>query len=239
MIIDKKTIIVVRVPGSTHADLTCESILKAGGNAVCVPISKIERYQNEMMNAAAIVFPDGFSHLQTVLPGQYFGRYLSKVLSKSLIKFIKGGGWILGLHEGFYALVHSGILPGLDTKQVTIKCDAKRSFFLQWETIQCMKCRSPLVNHNDTYWLPRADDGVRILPETNDHLFQSKQAAFCYPDGSIAGICDVTGRVVGLISSPEYALHDWQDPRQNKKNRENEGDGLRFFKRFVEVVNHA
>jgi len=59
------------------------------------------------------------------------------------------------------------------------------------------------------------------------------------PSGSadnIAGVCDPSGRILGMMPHPErhsLPLHDPRWPRQGLKDK---GEGLRIFRRAVDFV---
>ena len=55
-------------------------------------------------------------------------------------------------------------------------------------------------------------------------------------DGDIAGICDVTGRIFGLMPHPERFLTKWNHPRWTRENVPEEGDGLAIF---INAVDYA
>ena len=55
-------------------------------------------------------------------------------------------------------------------------------------------------------------------------------------DADIAGICDRTGRIFGLMPHPERYLTKWNHPRWTRENLPDEGDGLAIFKNAVEYV---
>ncbi|MBN2711309.1 MAG: phosphoribosylformylglycinamidine synthase subunit PurQ, partial [Planctomycetes bacterium] len=62
------------------------------------------------------------------------------------------------------------------------------------------------------------------------------------PNGSIdhiAGICDKSGRVFGLMPHPERHLYAHNHPRWTREGREGEGEGLRVFTRAVEYCKKA
>ena len=57
------------------------------------------------------------------------------------------------------------------------------------------------------------------------------------PNGSIeniAGICDTTGRIFGLMPHPERHISYLQHPRWTRSNYRGEGDGFAIFKNGVE-----
>jgi len=79
--------------------------------------------------------------------------------------------------------------------------------------------------------------------ETLDELEEKGQVVFRYvgrnPNGSlndIAGICDPTGRVLGLMPHPERHLEGFHHPYWTREGLKPEGDGLRVFRNAVSAT---
>ncbi len=59
------------------------------------------------------------------------------------------------------------------------------------------------------------------------------------PNGSelaIAGICDTTGRLMGLMPHPEAFHHRTNHPRWTREELPEEGAGLAFFRNAVDYI---
>ncbi len=59
------------------------------------------------------------------------------------------------------------------------------------------------------------------------------------PNGSldsIAGICDSTGRVIGMMPHPERYIEPTQHPRWTREGLKAEGDGIAIFRNAVNYV---
>ena len=59
------------------------------------------------------------------------------------------------------------------------------------------------------------------------------------PNGSvldIAGICDATGRIFGLMPHPERHMFAYQHPRWTREGLKDEGDGMQVFRNAIEYV---
>ena len=55
-------------------------------------------------------------------------------------------------------------------------------------------------------------------------------------DADIAGICDKTGRIFGLMPHPERFLTKWNHPRWTREDLPDKGDGVAIFKNAVDYV---
>jgi phosphoribosylformylglycinamidine (FGAM) synthase-like amidotransferase family enzyme len=54
--------------------------------------------------------------------------------------------------------------------------------------------------------------------------------------GAVAGVCDPTGRIFGLMPHPERHVDPLHHPRWTRRGVAKEGDGLRIFRNAVEAV---
>lgn len=80
-------------------------------------------------------------------------------------------------------------------------------------------------------------DGVLNIPAGDD---LAAEPAVPYPDNpngaeaNVAGICDTTGRVLGLMPHPERYITRTQHPRWTRGEGREPGDGLALFRNAVE-----
>lgn len=83
------------------------------------------------------------------------------------------------------------------------------------------------------YWSEKAAEAVKVSGDpTRIGLLPEPEN----PNGSlanIAGLCDVTGRVLGLMPHPERYLFATQHPQWTRKGLRGEGDGIRIFRNAV------
>ena len=189
-----------------------------------------------------------------------------------ILGFIEKGRMILGICNGFQALVNLGLLPGFDgdyqTRSVALTFNDCGNFRDDWVTLK-IDTRSSCVFTKglDVIDLPiRHGEGKFVTaPEVIAQLEAHHQIAARYarPDGAlaegafphnpngslddIAGICDPTGRVFGLMPHPEGFNHWSNHPlwtRQAEVRRRSgqsalpEGltPGVRIFRNAVEAL---
>jgi len=180
-------------------------------------------------------------------------------LYDSLLRFIADGKLILGVCNGFQLMVKLGLLPGFDgdyaTQTVTLAFNDSGKFEDRWVYLK-PNAASPCVftqglggiylpvRHGEGKLVPR-DEGIRR------RLHEQKQVALQYcdesfrepemsyprnPNGSvdaIAGICNETGRLFGLMPHPEAYLHATNHPRWTREKLPEEGQGLQIFRNAV------
>lgn len=171
------------------------------------------------------------------------------------LKFIADGKIILGICNGFQLLVKTGLLPGLEGKYgsqpVTLTFNDSGKFEDRWVRLKAdPRSRCIFTAGIDSIYLPvRHGEGKFMtdtalsmsLLEQNGHVAlqyadESGEITMTYPDNpngsaaAIAGICDETGRVFGLMPHPEAYVTCTQHPRWTRERLDSEGDGLKVFR---------
>ncbi len=150
------------------------------------------------------------------IPGGFsFGDYLRcgaiaarSPIVQSVIEFAKGGGYVIGICNGFQVLTESGLLPGVLMRNSNLKFICKDADLIVKTTDSAFtnrytkgqKLRMPIAHHDGNY---TADaDSLKRLKDEN-------RVAFTYavnPNGSvddIAGILSENRRVLGMMPHPE------------------------------------
>ena len=133
------------------------------------------------------------------------------------------------------------------TQQATLAMNTSAKFECRWVTLETQQ--SPCVftkGIKPRVYLPVAHAEGRFTapPEVLEQIEANRQVVFryasaeypCNPNGSdanIAGICDATGRIFGMMPHPERFLTKWNHPRWTRENLPEEGDGVAIFKNAV------
>ncbi len=155
----------------------------------------------------AVIIPGGFAHGDYLRPGA-IARF--SPLMSAIAEFAKNGGPVLGICNGFQVLTEAGLLPGVLQKNNGLK-------FL------CKTVRVRVETENTTL-TRKAEKGMELsLPinhfegnftcdfDTLNSLIDHDRVVLRYcdnPNGSvddIAGVCNETRNVVGLMPHPERA----------------------------------
>ncbi|HMK65551.1 MAG TPA: phosphoribosylformylglycinamidine synthase subunit PurQ [Thermodesulfobacteriota bacterium] len=211
-----------------------------------------------------LVFDGGFSWGDDHGAGVLLATRLKHKLKADLESFIAAGKLIIGICNGFQAMVNMGLLPGFDgrydLREVALLANDCGNFRDDWVRLKVHPESTCIFTRGmDSLDLPvRHGEGKFYAPqEVLDRLCQQNQVALTYalpsgetargqfpenPNGSlkdIAGICDTTGRIFGLMPHPEAFHHFTQHPdwtfqkelkrREGKSFETEEGAGLKFF----------
>jgi phosphoribosylformylglycinamidine synthase subunit PurQ / glutaminase len=171
-------------------------------------------------------------------------------------RFILSGKLILGVCNGFQLLVKLGVLPGLngiyDRQTVTLTYNDSGRFEDRWVYLS-VNAASPCVftrgldgiylpvRHGEGKFVTNDDKTLADLKKKNLIALQYSDSTYgritmdypANPNGSmgaIAGICNETGRIFGLMPHPEAYLHRTNHPRWTREKLPEEGMGLLIFR---------
>ncbi len=216
-----------------------------------------------------LVFGGGFSWADDHGAGVLMASKLRHHLGKDIERFIQDGKLIIGICNGFQTLVNLGLLPGFEYRYgercAAITHNDSGNFIDSWVNLRVNQ-DSPCVFSKglSTLELPvrhgqgkfyAADQEIRQLFINNQVVMQyagedgrpARGKWPLNPNGSledIAGICDPSGRIFGLMPHPEaynhYTNHpDWTAKRetltrQGKRLMSGEGEGIQIFRNAVE-----
>ena len=184
-------------------------------------------------------------------------------LIDQILRFIIDGKLILGVCNGFQLMVKMGLLPALDgtylNQSATLTFNDCGRFQDRWVYMKCDP-DSPSVftqGITDGIYLPIRHGEGKFLVESQEvldrieslHLSVLKYSDADYsaptmefplnPNGStnaIAGLCDESGRLMGLMPHPEAFLHRTNHPRWTRETLPEEGDGLILFRNAVTYI---
>ncbi len=251
--------LILRTAG-TNCDLETEyAFVRAGAAAKRVHVEELMEGSEQLADHHIFVIPGGFSYGDDIAAGRVLANELRARLGDQIEAFLESGGLALGICNGFQALVKMGWLPR------RVPSPAEQSFSLvdndsgrfedRWVRLKVRPGRCVFVKEEETIELPVAHGEGKFVARENaliDELFEAGQVVFSYvgPDGGeagypanpngsyrgVAGVCDETGRILGMMPHPERFVSPWSHPRHTREGLKPEGDGLRIFRNAVEHV---
>ncbi len=221
--------------------------------------------KEKIYNYQIVAIPGGFTYGDDIAAGRILANELKMKLKAELERFLKKNGLMIGICNGFQVLVKTGILPGNRNwrQKVTLACNDSGKFEDRWVYLKSpvTSHQSP-VNRcvwtkgiGEVIYLPVAHGEGKFIAESREVLAQIRkngQVVFQYcnsageissypdnPNGSaehIAGICDETGRIFGLMPHPERCVFKTQHPRWMREKCSGIPDGLKIFKNAIEFL---
>ncbi len=234
---------------------------RAGAQATRIHLNDLIQSPQLLHEHHILAIPGGFSFGDDVAAGKIFANRLRFRLGEQIKDFVAGGKLVIGICNGFQVMVKMGLLPlfeGEFVQEVTLTHNDSGRFENRWvQTRVDPATRCVWLKGIETLEMPvRHGEGKFVARDeaTLDRLRVKGQVALRYarsdgapaggtfpanPNGStddVAGICDPTGRVLGLMPHHEAYLEATNHPRWTRDARQNEGAGLRVFRNAVEYV---
>ena len=233
-------------------ELAGASVEKAHTNELIEGLKDLDAYD-------ILAFPGGFSFGDDIAAGKIHAVKFKYRLKEKLLKFISDKKLIIGICNGFQIMVKLGLLPGIDndywTQKVTLAFNDSGKFEDRWVNLKVGKSPCVFTKGLKGLYLPvRHGEGkFYTQSETLAKLKKGNLIVLRYadsngnetskyphnPNGSldnIAGICDPSGRIFGLMPHPEAYLYKENHPRHTREILPEEGMGLAIFKNAVEYV---
>ncbi|MBU4369702.1 phosphoribosylformylglycinamidine synthase I [Patescibacteria group bacterium] len=231
----------------------------AGARAEKVHINELISGEKKLKNYQIFALPGGFSFGDDISAGKVLANKFKYNLQEKLNNFINQGKLIIGICNGFQAMAKLGILPAFNKnhkkEEVTLTFNDSGRFEDRWVYIKINQKSSCIWTQNiKNLYLPvRHGEGKFISKDRKirERLNKQNQIVAQYVDGqgnpadypfnpngsedNIAGICDETGRIFGLMPHPEGFLFAQNHPRWTREKIQ-KGEGIKIFKNAVEFV---
>ena len=246
-----------------------------GGTSERLHVNHLVQGNRSLEEFDILAVPGGFSFGDHLGSGRLLGNRLRFALRDQLQKFVNSGKPIIGICNGFQALVKTGLLPGPENASLEPDLIQRASLTLnntgryedRWVTLEfdsespCIwtkgiqRIECPVRHGEGRFVMPTDADLDRLstnhqltvryvdpLTESGSGLSDDLLPFPLSPNGSmrnIAGICDPTGLVFGLMPHPEAFYTMWLHPEHTSMDLEDdqwEGSGLQIFRNAVEYV---
>lgn len=241
--------IVLRVEGTNCDGETAEAFRLAGADAELVHVNEIKSGKKRLEDYQMMAIPGGFSYGDDIAAGILLGNQLKFVIRDQMKAFVDAGKPVIGICNGFQALVRAGILPYFGQQAATLANNDCGSFQDRWVNLKHVNRGKCLFTKGvkEVIYLPIAHGEGKFVANDVQKLFDNDQVVFRYcdrdgnpsnPNGSmseIAGICNPEGNVFGLMPHPERFVHPYTHPFWTKEHPA-EGDGLAVFMNAVDYA---
>ena len=264
--------------------INCDHETKAvfdlvGGDAERIHVNRFVSGETSLDAYDILAVPGGFSFGDHLGSGRLLGNRMRFAMREALMAFLNAGKPIIGICNGFQALVKTGLLPGPEQgtspdfiQRGSLTLNDSGRYEDRWVTLEfdpespCIwtkgmtRIECPVRHGEGKYVMPTAADldrlsanhqlTVRYVDPTTpvgNGLSDEPLPYPLSPNGSmrnIAGICDSTGLVFGLMPHPEAIYARWLHPMHTRHGSEAssgtldgwEGEGLQLFRNAVEYV---
>lgn len=253
----KPNILILRAPGTNCDRETAFAFEKAGGTCRNLHINRVLENPGRLDEFQILCIPGGFSYGDDVAAGRILASRFRNHLLDALRTFRDSGKLILGICNGFQVLIKSGLLFADDALEndtdprapATLTWNDTGLYMDRWVDLR-VEPDSPCVFLRDVerLSLPIAHAEGRFVGRdeaTLDALQARGQLVLRYepqaPNGAcrdVAGACDPTGHVFGLMPHPERFIDLTQHPRWTRNFApgtlpESPGDGFAVFRNAV------
>jgi phosphoribosylformylglycinamidine synthase len=236
-------VLILRSPGANCDVETQFAFERAGAIAQRLHINRLREQPRLLQDYQVLVIPGGFTYGDDVAAGKILANQLRHFLGDALRRFRDQDKLLLGVCNGFQVLLKAGFLVPPDAEDgplATLAGNDSGRYEDRWIYLRAAPGKCPFLRGYDRLHLPVAHGEGKLLVRYPWILEGLRQSAGPYPinpngsQGEVAGLCDTTGRVLGLMPHPERHVLPTQHPRWTRLGLAPEGDGLRLFRNAVE-----
>lgn len=239
---------------------------QAGATAQIVHINDLIAGDYKLSDFQIMAFPGGFSYGDDTGSGNAMANKIYNNIRDQILDFAKSDKLIIGICNGFQMITNLGLVPAIDEKygerQAALMHNKQARYECRWVNVKTQSQKCIWLKDIDRMPIPIAhgEGNFYCEPQTLETLKQNDQIALRYcdidgnlangvypinPNGAmddIAGVCDPSGRILGLMPHPERYnhftnLHNWQMEKERLlregKDLPEEGLGLKMFKNAV------
>lgn len=254
--------VVLSAPGTNRQHDVALALTQAGANVCHVDVRDIASHQDVVKNAHIIVVAGGFSYADALGSARVFALEMEQRVGDLLQQKATSGTAILGICNGFQMLVRSGILPGAPFGRAALAHNARGTFECRWVHLASASNRCVWTRELPTIQCPVAHGEGRFTcdADTLTALHDNDCVALRYvnddgtavageypanPNGSIddiAGVCNVSGNVLGMMPHPENHVMSRQGRSlhgHDKNGGASSGLALQLFRNGVEYASHS
>jgi len=261
--------LIIRTAGTNCDRELAHAFELAGASTQTVHLNRLINEPGLLDQANLIGLPGGFSYGDDIAAGRILANRLGHHLSDGLKAAVDRGVPVIGICNGFQVLVKLGLLPDPaasgpgHVQAVTLTDNQDGRFVARWVKLEvpqdtvCVwtgglgQLEWPIA-HGEGRFVAASDQVLTQLVRGGQVASQYAGSEVCKaetgdwavgnPNGSanrVAGICDRSGLVLGLMPHPERDTHPTHHPGYwtgGVKTGSGVPAGLRLFQNAVEYV---
>ena len=255
--------LILRTAGTNCDAETAHAFRLAGAAVDAMHVNRLIESPALLAGYQLLALPGGFSYGDDIAAGRIFAQQLRSRLAGAMADFVAAGGPVIGICNGFQVLLKAGLLPGplggveaeAGGQTCTLAHNPSGRFVDRWVALD------PVADSRCVWTagltgpveLPVAHGEGRFVcgsEAVRRALWSGGHVALTYaegggpagpndPNGSddrIAGVCDATGLVFGLMPHPERHVSRLQHPAWTSRpaGGGDEAVGLSLFRAAVE-----
>lgn len=261
----KPKVLVLKTDGTNCDEETAFAFELAGGDSKIVHVNELRAREEDLRNYQILAIPGGFSYGDDIVSGKILAVELTSFFSEELKKFIERKNTIIiGICNGFQVLVRTGLLPfrKIGTMNATLTNNDSGKFECRWVNLRIEPNSRCVFLNNETieqlnnglvsYQVAHGEGKFFAGNETMQAIEKSNLVVFRYVDekgsptqkypenpngalNAIAGVCDPSGRIFGLMPHPERFVRRDQHPNWRRLSI-GKPQGLPIFENIVKYV---
>lgn len=252
----KPKVCILRSDGTNCDQELFYAFEKTGALPEYVHVNQLRNKEKKLSDFSLLALPGGFSYGDDIASGKVLAVELMSFFKSEIQTFVDKKGFVFGVCNGFQTLVRTGLLPfvTLGHMQVTLAHNESGHFECRWVKIKAETSACPFlptdmvfavaVNHGEgKFFAPPAI--IENIEKNNlvtlRYIDDKQQPTQTYPENpngslnAIAGICDPSGHIFGLMPHPEKFVEKTQHPNWRRETFA-KPHGLIFFEKLVQYI---
>jgi phosphoribosylformylglycinamidine synthase subunit PurQ / glutaminase len=249
---------VLKTDGTNCDEEMAHAFEVAGATPEFVHVNQLRSGERRLDDFSILALSGGFSYGDDIASGKILANELTSFLSDQIRTFTTKERPVLGVCNGFQVLVRSGLLPSgeLGTQEVTLTDNTKGRFDCRWidlavgysvcrfasaydylgTTIPMQTAHAEGMFYADQSVIDRLhENGLIVYRYAKPEGTAARQEEPFNPNGSlddIAGICDPSGTILGMMPHPERSVEAFHPDRSRTEVARLAAN--RLFKNIVE-----